>query len=187
MLVRLRSNDLSGLEASSTGYMTNKLCSWNWKYFSRISDLEHAQNSMGSFQCPYVIIRHAAKFHENWPLNPIPMQVKLFFSFVYFCYWNFDGMTRSLDFEIEQVAIFFRVFIPKTEISLEFLLHAQSCASLGTQGFRLVHISKWIVSVAWSWPKGSALLGPGMEETVGCGDQIGNAVRNKFRSFYGMK
>ena len=27
----------------------------------------------------------------------IPMQVKLFlFSFVYFCYWHFDGMTRSL-------------------------------------------------------------------------------------------
>ena len=46
---------LNDAVASSSCHITKKLCSWNWKYFFRISDPDlgpdHVQNLTSSFQC----------------------------------------------------------------------------------------------------------------------------------------
>ena len=59
--------------ASSSGHMTNKLCSWNWKYFFRISDpnrdLGHVENLMVFFQWHYLSCCHISSKSVHWFLS----------------------------------------------------------------------------------------------------------------------
>ena len=54
MLVRLRPNDFSGPEASSSGYMTNENMLLQLRVFLPDRDPAHVQNLMGSFRCHYL-------------------------------------------------------------------------------------------------------------------------------------